>query len=160
PDRVAEWLEGHLLGLDLQQLVAELQVMKDAGATPETGALTEVLGDKMPDVLQSGLRPLAKNQLSRLLAEPSLLLELQTLVLEQGGAYWQSRPPSDEIATNTQKAWTKVQAAIAQGTVGPEGSPGPERPTRPPGRRGWLGAGAEWLAAKAISVIFTPKGDA
>src|ERR1044072_9038503 len=101
PERVAEWLEGHLLGLDLHQLVTELQVMQSDTAPP--AELKDVLGDKRQEMLQAGLRSLTTAQLAQLLNEPRLLIELQGLVLKEGGEYWKTVPQSDEVANNTKK---------------------------------------------------------
>src|SRR5438105_2162472 len=96
PARLPGWLEQHLVGLDLAALVLELlAVQRSAGQAPV--AVTELLGDRLTQVLQKGLTSLPPDILKRLLRQPQSLLELQALILTQGGAYWAQLPASAEI---------------------------------------------------------------
>jgi hypothetical protein len=145
-DRVPEWLEDHLLGRDLRQVATELRVLGGASEDPAV-SLSDVLGDKTQEVLQVGLRSLSRAQLRQLLNQPQLLMELQNLVLDEGGEYWMTVPHSDDSAENTKKTWSKLKGALA------EDAPKSEivRPT-PTNRKPWLWAGAGWLAATAAAV--------
>jgi hypothetical protein len=84
-DALAGWLERQLVGLDLAELVAELEAIHAAGATL---SLDDVLGGRRADVLQRGLGAVPAEALRQLLRQPRLLLELQELVLEHGGSHW------------------------------------------------------------------------
>jgi hypothetical protein len=93
PDNPAElptWLETQLVGLDLAALVAELAAVHGRATAPP---LKDVLGNQQADVLAGGLAALPRAALEEFLRHPLLLLELQELVLCEGGPYWQ------EIAT-------------------------------------------------------------
>jgi hypothetical protein len=87
PAELPDWLAQHLVGLDLAQLVAELSAVH---APPAGGApwLAEVLGEWQEAVLREGLQALPPERLRQLLRWPRLLLELQELVLSEGGPYW------------------------------------------------------------------------
>src|ERR1043165_6031694 len=87
PALLAEWLEGHVLGLDLRQLVMELEILGGSDAEPKA-TLNDVLGDQLPDVLQLGLRSLSPAQLRRLRGQPGWLRELPPRGLEEAGASW------------------------------------------------------------------------
>ncbi|MCX7423927.1 MAG: hypothetical protein NT013_30955 [Planctomycetia bacterium] len=90
PQLVPSWLEHHLIGLELGEVVAELEAVHGPARTPTT--LDEVCGSDLPKVLEQGLTALPREQLRRLLKQPGLLLELQERVLIDGGTYWNSLP--------------------------------------------------------------------
>src|SRR4051794_10594252 len=87
PERLAAWLEGHLVGLDLGVLVAELEAVHGppVGGGP---TLEGVLGGRREAILAGGLADLPAGALVGLLRHPRLLLELQALVLAEGGDHW------------------------------------------------------------------------
>ncbi len=148
--RLPEWLESHLMGRDLQQVATELRVLGNASEDPAV-SLSEVLGDKIQEVLQVGLRSLSRAQLRQLLRQPQLLMELQDLVLDEGGEYWMTVPHGDDITDNTKKTWTKLKGAIAEDAPKSEMA----RPSK-----AWLWAGAGWLAATAAAVaLFFVRAD-
>jgi hypothetical protein len=84
-DQLAAWLEGQLVGLHLAELAAELRAVHGDAAGPP---LAEILRGREPQVLTEGLRGLSRRRLRLLLQHPDRLLELQTLVLAEGGPYW------------------------------------------------------------------------
>src|SRR5262245_27095304 len=86
---LAQWLERHLVGLHLGELVTELAVIQ--GSPGGTSDLRDVLGQEYVAVLESGLQSLSHEQLQMLSAQPRLLIELQELVLTQGGGFWLQR---------------------------------------------------------------------
>lgn len=98
PDDPADWpnwLERQLVGLDLGDLVVQLEMFVDRPAEPKP-KLDDVCGPAMDDVLRSGLSPLSDEQIRTLLKHPRLLLELQQRVLIEGGEYWSSVPITEE----------------------------------------------------------------
>jgi hypothetical protein len=88
PAQLPAWLEQQLVGESLGELVAELSVVHAAPAAGAT-SLSEVLGNRRRALLASGLAVLPASALKHLLQRPRLLLDLQELVLVEGGAYWQ-----------------------------------------------------------------------
>jgi hypothetical protein len=142
PTEVPQWLEGHLLSPDLAQLVAELDVLSLEGPS---ATLDDVLGEKRVVVLHRGLASLSRAQLRQLLGQPELLVELQQLVLDEGGNYWMRDLDSAAIGRET---WAKLQSALAAE------KPKSELPQlRPPSRHPWLIAGVGWLTAVAALVF-------
>lgn len=85
PARLSRWLEEQLVGLDLIELVAELSAVH---GTSVPASLREVLDGRREDVLSRGLAALPPETLRLFLLQPRLLLELQDLVLMEGGPYW------------------------------------------------------------------------
>ena len=98
PQLVPSWLEHHLIGLELGEVVAELEAVHGPARSPTT--LDEVCGSDLPKVLEHGLTALPREQLRRLLKQPGLLLKLQERLLIDGGTYWNSLPLElEHIAT-------------------------------------------------------------
>lgn len=94
PTQLAGWLERHLTGPDLGRLAAELSAIhRDEAA----GSVHEMLGGQLPDVLERGLSVLPPAALRSLLCHPRLLMDLQEIVLAEGGAYWDRFPASEEL---------------------------------------------------------------
>lgn len=90
PAARAVWLEQQLMVGEVNRLVSELTALADVAAPPAPKrTLAEVLGQYRTQVLSQGLKPLPTTIVPLLLAQPSLLLELQLEVLTEGGAYWQ-----------------------------------------------------------------------
>jgi hypothetical protein len=148
PAQLPAWLEGHLLGGDLHEIVTELGVLGGpADGQPVT--LPQVLGDQAGDVLQLGLGCLSRGQLRQLMQRPKLLLDLQELVLEQGGEYWLTARVNEEVANQSQQTWQRLQETIREETktmaAAATGSM-----TRD--RRAWWWAATGWLAATAACV--------
>ncbi len=86
-------LDRELMGLRLHDVLAglgwsdELPAVED-GQDPTT-AVRALLGERLPAVLDLGLAVLPRTLLVRLLAEPGLLLQLQEVILCEGGPYWE-----------------------------------------------------------------------
>jgi len=85
-DQVKPWLERWLVRPELFDLVAELHALRQPGRTP--ASVSESLGEQWGKVLRQGLAPLGSKELGMLLTNPVLLLEMQELIVEQGGDYW------------------------------------------------------------------------
>ncbi len=125
------WLESHLMGMQLGDLVAELQAVH--GDHPDGPSLEQVCGGQLADVLQSGLGTLEMNRLRQLLQHPRLLLSLQDEIVQRGGDYWMQRPlrREEEIALASQ--WKLLESEMSPTVVA-------VAPTMT--RRGWLGRSA------------------
>jgi hypothetical protein len=85
-DELPRWLDRHLVGPNLAGLIAELSAVQGAQtAVP----LSELLGDSRTELLEHGLARLPPARLQRLLRQPTVLADLQELILLEGGPYWQ-----------------------------------------------------------------------
>ena len=119
------WLERLLVGPDLGRLVGELTVLH--GSAADDSDLGELLAGRRNAILARGLESLTPAQERALLTRPALLLDLQELVLTEGGAYWR-----DLLRTNDE-----IQAAVQRGRERLEGALRPGRlvtPSRRPRR--------------------------
>ena len=97
PDDPADWpvwLEREIVGMNLVELVHELPVFVEPSDEPEV-TIDAFLGSRREDVLQSGLAVLSHQEIGRLFRQPSLLFDLQELVLSEGGSYWNAVPLED-----------------------------------------------------------------
>src|SRR4051794_38469755 len=95
PEDLAEltvWLERHLVGLELGELVAELSAVHPVPLEP-VSSVWALLRDRLGAVLDGGLATVPPEVVKRLLLQPVLLFELQELVLEKGGDYWDRVKP-------------------------------------------------------------------
>ncbi len=122
---LVDWLEHHLVGLDLAALVAELAaVHASVGPTnadhstgePDATSAVSVLGGHIPEVMDGGLTVLETQQVRALLQHPRSLLELQELVLTSGGAHWDKRmeeTASDEFQRIADTGWRRMKLTIA-----------------------------------------------
>jgi len=108
PNQLADWLEGHLLGLQLADLVAGFEAVH--GDDVEHLSLEEVCGDQLPAILKSGLTVLKTEQLRQLLRNPRLLLDLQERILINGDVYWNSIPiiMNQELEEVSEKTWNQL----------------------------------------------------
>jgi hypothetical protein len=118
PDNHAElarWLECHLVGLELRDLIVELEAISETQKVHST--LTDLLGKGLSSVLESGLGVLSPIQLRALLANPTVLFELQERVLIDGGGHWESVPISAAHQRAVHRGWERLQtlASASQG---------------------------------------------
>jgi hypothetical protein len=118
PDELAEWLERHLAGLDLTRLVAELSAVH--GPPPEAVSFEQTLGPYVKPICHGGLSVLPRPLLTRLLTQPSLLLELQEPILLEGGPYWDrvlkgNRDLDDLVARGRRRVEALVRGGTASG---------------------------------------------
>jgi len=89
PAKLPAWLEQRLVGLDLAELVAELEAVHGPSALDGPRELDAVFGDRREAVLKEGLAALPRESIRTLLKRPRLLVELQELALVEGGEHWQ-----------------------------------------------------------------------
>jgi hypothetical protein len=109
-DETAVWLERHLAGMDLPELVAELAAVYDP-SRPEPGRVAQLLGSKVDAVLSRGLRSLTASELRPFLMRPFLLFELQVLVLARGGPYWRGLESTVELRARVEGEWKRQKKA-------------------------------------------------
>jgi hypothetical protein len=120
PAELAVWLDRQISGPVLGRLIAELSALHQP--SPSAPDLATVLGADRPAVLAKGLGVLPEDRLRMLLHNPQLLGEVQDLVAEAGGAYW------DELFDHPTLAKTVHAATRPQ----PEARLVRPRPPRPP----------------------------
>jgi len=112
------WLEEQLLGLDLAALVAELEAAHVPGSE-KSSLMKDILGRYRAAVLENGLGSLPSAQLRLLLRQPRLLLELQELILVEGGEYWRKQSTVDrESRQILDRGWTRLDSFLATGGAG------------------------------------------
>jgi hypothetical protein len=157
PDNANEWpswLEHQLVGLQLRDLVRQLEVV--GVVSPQNAvSLDTLLGNQRGKILRDGLSVLSQAQLQSLVANPRSLLELQELVLQEGCPYWQRLSRTSEHQQQVSDQWLRIQAAIEtrSGNVPPANVPGKQVD---PQRQHWTRwvAVAIALAACLLFVIF------
>ena len=117
---LVDWLEQHLVGLDLAALVAELSAIhrgeEPPPGEPDATSAVNLLGGHIPEVMDSGLTVLAPQQVRALLQHPYALLELQELVLTSGGAHWDKRmqeTADSEFQRIADTGWRRMKLTIA-----------------------------------------------
>ncbi|MEZ6126958.1 MAG: hypothetical protein R3C49_27895 [Planctomycetaceae bacterium] len=94
PDDTAHWpgwLEQQLVGLHLSELIDELQVMKSSADSERapSASLSDLLPQQqLQQVCDQGLKRLDTDTVRMLLGNPECLLDLQELVLTNGGDHW------------------------------------------------------------------------
>ncbi|MBL8819711.1 MAG: hypothetical protein JNL58_27040 [Planctomyces sp.] len=113
PKEWATWLEQHLVGLRLRDVIDELRLLPGSASTPLNGLLDQ---KQLLQVRQRGLSALSVNQVRALLGSPESLLELQDDVLLRGSDYWASLPPSAEV----QHAADRVRKRLGKSPIAKE----------------------------------------
>lgn len=111
------WLERHLVGVHLRELVGELQLLAGPQPVPAP-SLEELLGPALPRILEGGLQHLTEQQTRQLLRHPQLLLRLQERVLVEGGNYWQSVPLAAAHQLAVARQWNVLQSELDTMTPG------------------------------------------
>ncbi len=106
----ARWLEQHLIGVQLRELVSELSAVHSARKTSMT--LDTLLAGARNHVLNFGLRPLPKDRIQALLRNPALLYELQDLVMIEGGAYWQNLTPDAKLTQRVERSLPIIKKLV------------------------------------------------
>lgn len=109
---LADWLERHLVGLHVTELVRQLEVVQGAAPADAPRTLADALADRLPRVLDEGLGTLPPAQLQSLLRQPQLLLELQEQVCMGGGSYWSGVTRSAEHLELASDGWRRLQTVL------------------------------------------------
>lgn len=151
PERQA-WLERQLVGLELGELVVELQAVHQSRPQNEvsTPSLEEAFVGLLPQIMEHGLSVLTEKQLGLLLKNPSLLRELQDAVLEHGSYYWDTVPRSEEFEQRLADSREILSTELAgQSTLAP--ALNPIRPEHAPSVTGRSGSPRR-LALKLVAI--------
>lgn len=112
----AVWLEQQLIGTELKKTIEQLVVL--GGNNPAAISLEDWLGDDRSIVLERGLQEdFSQSRIESLVRNPTLLLELQELVLLEGGEYWLRVPMSRLQQDNADSVIKKMVSQIAQGLL-------------------------------------------
>jgi hypothetical protein len=120
-DDLAGWLEQQLVGLRLGEVIAELAAVH-RGQHLEAMTLDQLLAGYKTAVLERGLASLQLAQLQGLLRHPQLLLDLQELVLSEGGEFWQELTAQNEDSTTAaQRGKSRVIPQPPAAPVQPRG---------------------------------------
>jgi len=115
------WLEQQLLGPDLLDVVALLEAFHPHDtASP---SLDEICDGRLQSVLNQGLSALSENQTRGLLRHPRRLIELQQLILTNGGDSWNSPALRAADGQSTAQNWQRLQGALVSGDQQAQVSP-------------------------------------
>ncbi|HBI42787.1 MAG TPA: hypothetical protein DDY78_08005 [Planctomycetales bacterium] len=164
PTQLAVWLEQKLAAPDLTALTDELSAFRkpSRGEAPE---LRELLGEWQELVMSDGLKQAPPEVVRRLLLWPERLLDLQELVYQGGGRYWDrvlglASDPA-EIVRDSRQRLSAVLLPAARPTTPKEQAPTvlPMRRLSSRRRLGWamgLVAAAAALIAVLVSRYFQP----
>ncbi|MCA8987005.1 MAG: hypothetical protein KDA78_05160 [Planctomycetaceae bacterium] len=151
-EALGKWLDQKLMSCELGQLIAELKFIADEfnpeGLQPES--LNALLGQERDAVLTGGLAALRHSRLCALLTFPELLLELQELVLVEGGEHWQDQicdVPMGSLSEFLQEDELQADAPRIVNFLEPVA----EQVSQPPRRKGRLLA--PMLSAAALVLI-------
>jgi len=113
PQILPAWLERSLVGLELGDLIAELDAVHEAPT--DDLSLDDVLGSQRADVLESGLGVLNADQISSLMTHPRLLFDLQEEVLIHAASFWSAlQKDNDELTAVIDRDWQRLQEPLAE----------------------------------------------
>jgi hypothetical protein len=148
PAALAGWLERRLVGPDLAALVAELSAVHGSAGSPGPAGL---LDEYREAILARGLGALPAAAVGQLLRRPAALLDLQELVLAEGGPYWQRlAAQSAAFAESADRGRRRLEAILD--ADGPAGVAELRRPAVPWYRRPWVVSLA--TAAAVLLVVY------
>ena len=147
-DAQIHWLEEHLVGLELRALASELAAIH--GDVAPAQPLDSLLAAERGAVLSAGLKILPRERFQILLKQPRLLFDLQSLVIDEGGAYWnqiQNKAPHDEKILRGWEQLNKCSNEQNAGTINP-------MPASNPFRWRWISqiAAAAMLTVAALGI--------
>ena len=92
--------------------MTELSAVHPTPAEPIPSAQA-LLGDRLGTVLDGGLAAVPFEVIKRLLLQPTLLLQLQELVLEQGSDYWDRIAPlTPNLDNRVERGRLRLELAI------------------------------------------------
>lgn len=109
--QLAPWLERQLVGLELGELVAELEAVHGT-SPPKPKSLDEIAGSQLSAALQNGLSAVSPNVLRQLLTNPQALLELQERIFIDGGSYWSRVPATADVLDIVHGSWRRLEPTL------------------------------------------------
>jgi len=113
-DKLFPWLERQIVGHNLAELVAELAAIHQARTLPADSVINILGGTVLEDVLSSGLKKLPEEKISELINQPYYLLDLQELIMSNGGPYWRQIPRSDEAQAASKLSWQLLRPKLTE----------------------------------------------
>ena len=147
--QLPHWIEQQLLGGDLSALVAQLAAVHHE-SSPSKQSLEAVLDTKHDAVLNGGLNQLDVSQITQFLTEPRLLLQLQEMVVREGGVYWtQLAEKSADLQTPVATGRSRLSRYLVMTPDAPTSSPPPVQLNPQPTRRALIAS----LAVAATLLI-------
>ncbi len=93
-DKLAAWIEQHLVSESFGSFVVQLQAVHDSSNSDSATnpfpslELSQILGDQQGQVIEHGLANCSQTQIQQLLSNPQAMVELQSQVFERGFPYW------------------------------------------------------------------------
>jgi hypothetical protein len=146
--KLPAWLEQRLVGLDLAELVAELEAVHGDDASYGPRSLKSLLGEHRDEFLKEGLKVLPREAIRTLLKRPRLLLDLQELALVEGGEHWQRLlEMSDELHAPVEESRRRIAAKLPSRK---QPAPTASSHAASMSRRLWLAGGMAAAAASAV----------
>jgi|GEM_PF-6656866 len=125
PNEWATWLEGHLFGRQLQNLIAEMLQTLPLGEHPTLAEL--ISANQLKQVRELGLQVLDGGEILSLMGSPRALLELEEVILGEGSSYWDSHLFESSDGTLQTRARTVARDTIKQyWTHGNQNAPTPQ----------------------------------
>jgi hypothetical protein len=113
----ASWLEKHIVGLHLAQLIEELKIIRDVSSSPVEPQMLEGLlnAAQLDAIVESGLQVLDLKSVQALMMNPDCLLELQDYILQRAGTYWSGVARTDEVTTSVKQVKERMASEIGTG---------------------------------------------
>jgi hypothetical protein len=150
------WLEERIVGGELRELVAELAAVH--GTSPPRDSVRGRLATLLPMILANGITALPEvareKVVQHLLRQPYHLLELQEVVLLEGGAYWDAIPLPKPLKQGVSRGKERIAGKLfGRATEQPSARIGVVEPVRHTDRKGgWYRSTGAAIAATAALV--------
>lgn len=146
------WLEQQLVGLELRDLVEQLEILQ-GGPEADVPKLEQVMGEQWDRVRSDGLRVLPPATIADLIRHPRILFELQQRVLEDGGEYWERVPRSERHRQLVQAQRERLAAALTFTATNAESPKLGDRSTDTDRSRSLVAVPSEPLSVKSHRMI-------
>ncbi len=112
-----EWLEGHLLDVNLSTLVLQLAAVHQRNAKDQwlaSVAVQKISDEQWNNAIEFGLSVLSPEEMKELLTNPKLLYRLQEDVCTRGGEYWLSHSARTATVDQlSQQHWLSIAGSLA-----------------------------------------------
>lgn len=112
------FIDEAVVGVHLRQIIAELLAVHGENQTDSPAKLSDIIGGRKEAVLAQGTSAIPREAFAQLITNPYLLIQLQELVLVEGGEYWRrlEQTSSAEPAIS-QTRLTLLDATTDQGAT-------------------------------------------